>query len=332
VARMGNEGESVPVRTPWQRLGAMAPWLVSLAIFGAGAMSLEGMERAMAVGAFSASCLAALLAVSQLRRSYSSMRGWMGERESALSTFADDRAAAVARQFQWAVEELVSVRAELRRVDGLRVGAEQRAASTAAEARRDAEDLRVARENLQALDPSELDLLREKLQQVQQAFQDEERDRRNTERRARAAEQRVADLTRTLRLVANTVSSGGDAVAAHAVSTGPLVLDWTLEYDGTAHSLRLRSTSAENRPSRARILDATGRPVAESANGRPRRPAQVVLRIPQSVAAAVESGDWSAFRLEVEIDDVWHGAVLVDRAQPVVDTDVMQPRAFRVVS
>ena len=34
------------------------------------------------------------------------MRGWMGERESALSTFADDRAATVARQFQWAVEEL----------------------------------------------------------------------------------------------------------------------------------------------------------------------------------------------------------------------------------
>lgn len=310
----------------------MVPWLVSLAVFGAGAMALEGIERAMAIGAFAASCLGAMLAVAQLRKALTSMRGWMDERESALSTFADDRAAAVARQFQWAVEELVSVRAELRKVEGMRIEAEGRAASAVQDARRGAEDLRVARENLEALDPSELDLLREKLQHAQQAFEDEERDRRNTERRARAAEQRVADLTRTLRLVANTVSSSGEAVASRSTPSGPLTLDWTLEYDGSAHSLRLRSTSPSTRPSKARILDATGRPVAESASARQRRPAQVVLRIPQAVAAAVESGDWSAFRLEVEVDEVWLGAVLVDRGQPVIDTDVMQPRAFRVVS
>jgi len=274
----------------------------------------------------------ALLAVAQLRRALSSMRGWMGERESALSTFADDRAAAVARQFQWAVEELVSVRAELRRTEGQRVDAEGRAASASKEAHRHSEDLRVAREHLGALDPSELDLLREKLKEVEQAFQDEERDRRSTERRARAAEQRVADLTRTLRLVANTVSSGGETLASRASTSGPLTLDWTLEYDGSAHSLRLRSTSPETRPNKARILDASGRPVAESASARQRRPAQVVLRIPQSVAAAVESGDWTAFRLEVEVNEVWIGAILVNRAQPVVDTEVMQPRAFRVVS
>jgi hypothetical protein len=329
---VGNEGESIPVRTRRQRLGAMVPWLASLSLFGGGAIAFDGFERALAVGAFSASCLGALLAVAQLRRALSSMRGWMGERESALSTFADDRAAAVARQFQWAVEELVSVRAELRRTEGLRVDAEGRAASASKEAHQHAEDLRVAREHLGALDPSELDLLREKLKEVEQAFQDEERDRRSTERRARAAEQRVADLTRTLRLVANTVSSGGETLASRASPSGPLTLDWTLEYDGSAHSLRLRSTSPETRPSKARILDATGRPVAESASARQRRPAQVVLRIPQSVAAAVESGDWSAFRLEVEVDEVWLGAVLVNRAQPVVDTEVMQPRAFRVVS
>ncbi len=329
---MGNVGESVPVRTRRQRLGVMVPWVVSLAVFGAGAIALDGVERAVALGAFSASCLGALLAVAQLRRAVSSMRGWMGERESALGTFADDRAAAVARQFQWAVEELVSVRAELRRVEGLRVEAEERATSATTGARRDAEDLRQARESLRALDESELDLLRERLQEVEQALQDEERDRRNSERRARAAEQRVADLTRTLRLVANTVSSSGDASASRVAPSGPLTLDWTLEYDGSAHSLRLRSTSPESRPNKARILDATGRPVAEFVSPRQRRPAQLVLRIPQSVAAAVETGDWSAFRLEVEVDDVWRGAVLVDRAQPVVDTDVMQPRAFRVVS
>jgi signal transduction histidine kinase len=329
---VGNEGESVPTRTRSQRLGAMVPWLACLAASGAGAIFLDGMERALAVGAFSASCFGALLAVAQIGRAISSMRGWMGERESALSTFADDRAAAVARQFQWAVEELVSARAELRKADAMRVEAEQRAARAAEDARRDAEDLRAARENLGAMDPSELGLLRDRLQQVERAFQDEERDRRTSERRARAAEQRVADLTRTLRLVANTVSSGGQTLASRAMPTGPLTLDWTLEYDGTAHSLRLRSMSPDARPSKARILDASGRPVAESVSGQQRRPAQVVLRIPQSVAAAVESGDWSAFRLEVEVDGVWLGALLVDRAQPVVDTEVMRPRAFRVVS
>ena len=286
----------------------------------------------MAVGAFSASCFGALLAVSQLRRAHSFMRRWMGERETALSTFADDRAAAVARQFQWAVEELVSARAELRKVEGLRVQAEERATNAAGEARRNSDDLRVARENLAAVDASELDLLREKLHEIEKAAAEDERDHRDTERRARAAEKRVADLTRTLRLVANTVSSGGETLASRAIPSGPLSLDWTLEYDGTAHSLRLRSTSADARPDRARILDMTGRPVAESASSRRRRPAQVVLRVPQSVAAAVESGDWSAFRLEVEVDGVWRGAVLVDRAEPVTDEGSVRQAAFRVVS
>jgi hypothetical protein len=310
----------------------MAPWLLCLAISGGGAVTLEGIERAVAVGAFSASCFGALLAVSQLRRALLSMQKWMGNRESTLSTFADDRAAAVARQFQWAVEELVTVRAELRKVEGLRVQADERAASVAEDGTRDAEDLRQAREKLAAMDTSELELLRSKLDHVEQALHDEERDRRSAERRARTAEERVADLTRTLRLVANTVSSGGEALASRAIPSRPLTFDWTLEYDGTAHALRLRSTAGDVRPTRARILDATGRPVAESSTPRTRRPAQVVLRIPQSVAAAVESGDWSAFRLEVEVDEVWHGAALVDRGQPVVDAEIMQPRAFRVVS
>ena len=310
----------------------MAPWLMCLAAFGGGALVLGGVERATMVGAFAASCVGSLLAVSQLRQALLSMRRWMGDRESVLGTFADDRAAAVARQFQWAVEELVSARAELRKVEALRVQAEERAAGAADAAGRDAEDLRVAREQLSAMDESELNRLHEKVEHADRALRAEERDRRGAERRARTAEQRVADLTRTLRLVANTVSSRRDARAAATTPSGPLVLDWTLEFDGSAHSLRLRSTSPELRPRNARILDGRGQPVAESSNARQRRPAQVVLRIPQSVAAAVESGDWSAFRLEVEVDEVWRGAVLVDRAQPVVDVEVMQPRAFRVVS
>ena len=308
----------------------MAPWISCLATFGAAAIVLDGLERALAVGAFSASCVGALLAISQLRGAVSSMRTWMGDREHALTTFADDRAAAVARQFQWAVEELVRARADLRAVEGMRVQAEERAKGIAHSARQDRDDLRATREQLEALDPSELGLLRAKIEQIQQAFQDEERDRRTAERRARAAEQRVADLTRTLRLVATTVSSGSEGLAPRA--TDVIALEWTLEYDGSGHSLRVRSTSPDVRPSKARILDATGRPVVESAGAHQRHPAELVVRIPQSVAAAVESGNWSAFQLEVEVDDVWEGAVLVERAEPVVDAEVMQPRSLRIVS
>ena len=113
---------------------------------------------------------------------------------------------------------------------------------------------------------------------------------RNPERRARAAEQRVVELTRTLRFVGSTVESDGSA--EQAATKGPLRLEWILEYDGNVHALRLRSAASERRPSQVRILDATGRLVAESATGRGRRVAQLVLRIPQSVAAAVESGDF----------------------------------------
>jgi hypothetical protein len=306
----------------------MVPWVGSLALFGAGAITLDGVERGMAVGAFSASCVGALLAISQVRRAVSSMRSWMGDRESALSSFADDRAATVARQFQWAVEELVRARADLRKVDGMRVEAEDRAKSQNDQARQDSEDLRVAREKLAAMDPSGLEVLRAKIERIEQAFQDEERDRRSAEKRAHAAEKRVADLTRTLRLVATTVSPAAEGIASHEV----IALDWTLEYDGNGHTLRLRSTSPDVRPNRVRIVDATGRLVVESTGMRQRHPAELMIRIPQSVAAAVESGNWSAFQLEVEVDDVWDSAVLADRAEPVVDAEVMQPRSLRIVS
>jgi hypothetical protein len=329
---VGNEGESVLARTRGQRFGAMFPWLVCLAVFGAGAVMLDGVERAIALGAFSASCFGALLAISQLRRAVLSMQSWMGDRETALSTFADDRAATVARQFQWAVEELVRARAELRKVDGMRVQAEDRAKSLTEKARQDDEELRDVREKLIAMDPSELEVLRAKIERVEQAFQDEERARRSAERRARAAEKRVADLTRTLRLVASTVAPSGEGIASRATPDEVIALDWTLEYDGNGHTLRLRSTSSDVRPSRARIVDATGRQVVESAGARQSNPAELMIRIPPSVAAAVESGNWTAFNLEVESDDVWDAAVLVDRTQPVVDDEVMQPRSLRIVS
>lgn len=307
----------------------MAPWLASLAIFGGASLALDGVERALAVGAFSASCLGALLAMSQLRGAVSSMRSWMGDRESALSTFSDDRAASVARQFQWAVEELVSARGELRRVDAMRVQAEERAVNFARQVRDDRDELRDAREKLAVMDASGFENLRAKIEQLEQTLQDEERDRRGAERRARAAEHRVADLTRTLRLVATTVSPAADGIASRTTPAEVVALDWTLEYDGTGHTLRLRS---DLRPSKVRIVDATGRLVVESAAAQQRHPAELMIRIPQSVAAAVESENWSAFQVEVEVDDVWNGAALVDRTKPVVDTEVMQPRSLRIVS
>jgi hypothetical protein len=63
-----------------------------------------------------------------------------------------------------------------------------------------------------------------------------------------------------------------------------------------------------------------------------RHPPEVVPRIHQSVAAAVEPGEWCAFRPEVDVDELWHDAVLDDRAAPVVDPEVMQLRALRVVT
>ena len=211
----------------------------------------------------------------------------------------------------------------------MRVQAEERAKNFARQVREDSDELRAAREKLAAMDASGLQILRTKIGQLGQAFQDEERDRRTAERRAREAEQRVADLTRTLRLVAATVSPAGDGVASRATPAEVISLDWTLEYDGTGHALRLRS---DLRPSKVRIVDATGRLVVESADTQQRHPPQLMIRIPQSVAAAVESENWSAFQVEVEVDDVWNGAALVDRAQPVIDAEVIQPRSLRIVS
>lgn len=333
---MADESPTAPALTAGERARVLLPWLLGLAVAGAGAFTLGGVERAMSVGAFGASALGALLAVTQLRGSVASMRRWMSHRESDLSTFADDRAAAVARQFAWAVDELVGLRAELRRVDALRTRAEEVAATAADGARRDAEELRLARAKLSHLDASGAELLKQKLDEAEATASHQERERRSAEKRLRAAEQRIADFSRTLRLVARTVSSGDGGRADRG--PGPLMFDWTLEYDGSSRSLRLRCTSLEVRATRARILDASGRLVTETPETRRRR-ATLVLRIPQSVAAAVESGDWSAFRLEVQVGEVWHGAALVDRGESVSDeyarahdAQAIRPAAIRIVS
>jgi hypothetical protein len=323
---VGNEVESLPRRTIAQRSAHFVPWLALVTASGSAIFAFDGTERALAVGFFITASFGALVGITQVRGAVSSMRAWMGTRESDLSTFADDRAAAVARQFAWAVEELVNVRAELRRVETLRVQAEELAADAGERARHGAEELDAAKQKMEALDESRLDELREKLDQAEQLLGEEERDRQKAERRARVAEERVAELSRTLRVVANTVSSG-----AADVANAPLVVEWTLEYDGTSHTLRLHSSSPDVRPNRARVVDMSGRVIAESV-GTLRRSPQLMLAIPPSVAAAVESADWSAFRLEVEIDEAWEDAALVSRVEPVVDTEVMRPRALRIVS
>src|SRR5947207_14274473 len=103
---MEREGDSVPARTRGERFRVIAPWLVCLGIFGGGAVVFDGLERAIAGGAFSASWVGAVLAVSQMRGAAVSMRRWMGSRGSALSTFAAAPAAAVARQSPLGVGEV----------------------------------------------------------------------------------------------------------------------------------------------------------------------------------------------------------------------------------
>src|SRR5438552_19089941 len=102
---MGSEGDSVPARTRGERFRVIAPWLVCLGIFGGGAVVFDGLERAIAVGAFSASWVGALLAVSQVRGAVVGMRGSMGNRQSGLSTVGDDVAALVACHFPLGVGE-----------------------------------------------------------------------------------------------------------------------------------------------------------------------------------------------------------------------------------
>jgi hypothetical protein len=251
------------------------------------------------------------------------------------------------------VDELVAMRAELRRVDALRIEAEELAGAADDKTRRNTEELLVARQKIFELGAAESQVFGERareseavLQAAQNALREEERKRKDTERRMRAAEHRVSELTQALRVVASTVASGAasEALASRQAGSKPVSFDWTLEYDGTAHSLRLRCTDAEIQPTKARILDAAGQPVAEASGPARRartaagraRSTPLVLRVPRSVAAAAESGDWSAFRLEAQVDDVWRGAVLVDRTAPVLEAQradaVKRPAPMRIVS
>jgi hypothetical protein len=308
----------------------MVPWLAGIAIAGVMIVALDGVERAAGVGALIATIAGAFIAVTQSRIMVRSMRTWLRDRESTLSTFADDRAAAVARQFQWAVDELVNVRAELRRTDGLRVEAEQLATRLTEEAGGHAEELRIARERLAELDGSTIEALHQQLDRTRESLQDKERERNSAERRARLAEQRAAEVSRTLRVVLSTVGQQEPPVLVDEAT--PTLLEWTLEYDGSSHALRLRSAQRDLRPDRARIVDATGRTLAESPSTMLPHTGPIVMRIPHSVAAAVESGDWSAFQLEAEIDGAWRLAALVERGMAETEDRPQRVTALRIVS
>jgi hypothetical protein len=335
------------------RLLTLFPWLSILVVAAVSSYFLEAPERYFALGIAAGALAGAAFAWSHLRRTVRSLRRWMDKRESDLNTWADDRAAAVCRQFAWAVDELVAMRAELRRVDALRIEAEELAAKADGKTRRNTEELLVARQKIFELGAAESQVFGEKareseaaLQSAQNALREEERRRKDTERRMRVAEHRVSELTQALRVVASTVASGTstEALASRQAGSTPVSFDWTLEYDGTAHSLRLRCTDADIQATKVRILDASGQPVAEAsgparrartASGRARS-TSLVLRVPRSVAAAAESGDWSAFRLEAQVDDVWRGAVLVDRTAPVLEAQradaAKRPAPMRIVS
>jgi hypothetical protein len=301
-----------------RRLIALGPWLLSLAIAGMAAIFGGGGVRAVAIGAALGLSVGLVCAGVGIRATARSMRGWMSERESELSVWSDDRAAALARQFDWAVAELVAVRAENRRVDLLRSEAELLAASASERADHQGQLLEAARARLTSRDPTggaeRLVQLESELRATELARQDEERERRAAERRAKTAQQQVADLARTLRKVAATATTHDGERTTQATSTEPVNLDWTLEFDGASRALRLRPSMPLIRLRRARILDTASVIVAETEPGRRARARDLVLTIPQSVAAAVESADWAAFRLEVLVGAAWAAAALVDRS------------------
>jgi hypothetical protein len=274
-----------------------------LGLVAFGASTGDPLQRVLGVGAFLGLAVGAVCAGVSVRATARSMGAWMRQREVELNAWSDDRANVVTRQFDWAVEELVALRVEIRRLDGLRIRAEEVAANASERAAATEQLLEAARGRIVSGVSDEDVEQRAKL----------EGELREAEYRARRAEERSAELVLTLQHVVAASGARADQTVALAA---PTVLDWTLQYDGTAHELRVHPTEQLVRINAVRLFGEDGTLAIES---RKRRGKDIAVRIPQAIAAAVEQAHWTSFRLEALVSGEWRRARLIDRREAAGD-------------
>lgn len=239
-------------------LQAVFPWALSLAIALPLAAVFDGAIRQVAAGVCAGLTVGGLFAWGQQRGNGRRAAAHLLGREVELLRYAEDRATSVARQFSWAVDDLL----QMRRVARDRDAKIQELSGELAEARsaiqlRDRE-LAHATQKVFEVGLFDVDRERSRLIQMEQTGADIRRElQRATDDNVQlttdlaVAAGRIAALSGALRRITE-VTSGAEHGAA---APGILEFLWKLEWDGRENVLRVRLADQNLIAESARILD-----------------------------------------------------------------------------
>lgn len=239
-------------------LQAVFPWALSLAIALPLAAVFDGMIRQVAAGVCAGLTVGGLFAWGQQRGNGRRAAAHLLGREVELLRYAEDRATSVARQFGWAVDDLIQVRRMARDRDAKI----QELSGELAEARSTIElrdrELAHATQKVFEVGLFDVDRERSRLIQMEQTGADIRRElQRATDDNVRlttdlaVAAGRIAALSGALRLITEVTSGAEHGAAARGV----LEFLWKLEWDGRENVLRVRLADQNLIAESARILD-----------------------------------------------------------------------------
>ena len=239
-------------------LQVLFPWLLSLAIDVPLAVIFDGTIRRVAVGLAVGLLIGGVFSSGLHRGTIRRTAAHLLEREVELLRYADDRAFSVARQFEWAVDDLLNTRRTVRDQDATLAAlhGELRDLRTIIDGRD--RELATAGQKLFEVGLFNVDRERLRVQEMEEAVAASRAElgqvhAENARLRADAdaAARRIASLSSTLRRV-NEVST---AAERGSEEQSPAEFSWKLEFDGRENLLRMKLIDDELVATGARVLD-----------------------------------------------------------------------------
>lgn len=310
-------------------LQAIFPWLLMLAIGAPVAVIFDGLTRPIAAAFCAGVVLSGLFAWGLHRGTTRRAAAQLLGREVDLLQHAEDRAASVARQFEWAVDDLLFARSAVRDRDAkVTVVKEEVAVLRMVVEQRD-RDIAEATQKVFEVGLYDVDLERSRLNEMQEAAADV---RAEFDRVSGENEQLRSDVVLAVRKIESLSASLRHitevATGLHSTSeveAGPIPFSWKLEFDGARNVLRIKAVDDDLAATSARILQAgtivARQSEAESGDAsvdHDRSAGWQCLTIDEVIADRFRNADHDGLVFELRIDDEWRVAVPAPADRPRV--------------
>ena len=325
----------IPRLDAW--LQALFPWALTIAIGAPVAVIFDGLTRPIAAAFCAGVIMSGLFSWGLNRGTTKRAAAHLLGREVDLLQHAEDRAASVARQFGWAIDDLLSARAAVRDGDAKIVLAGEEVAVLRMVLEQRDRDIAEANQKVFEVGLFDVDRERSRVSEMQEAAAEvrAEFDRVNLENEQLRSDvilaaRRIEALSASLRHITE-VATGRHAASREEPEPIPFL--WKLEFDGARNMLRVKPADDDVLATSARILDGhtiVARQIeaesGEASIDHDRSAGWQCLTVDEAVADRFRRADHLGLAFELRIDEEWRAAVPTSADRPrVVSIDGGRP-------